>query len=276
MADQNIFHLNDGNEMPRLGFGLWQVPNEQSPDVVRQAIRTGYRLIDTAAGYGNEKGVGDGINAADVARTDLFITTKLASQNHGYDEALRAFDQSLDRLGLKYVDLYLVHWPRAWENRFLQTWQAFIKLRSDGRARSIGVSNFTQAHIQHLINETGVVPAVNQIELHPRFQQKDMRQFHDQHGIVTQSWSPLGRGQLQDNETITELARKYGRSWAQIVIRWHLDNNLSVIPKSVTPERIRENFDVFDFQLSPEDVARIDKLHSDNGRIGAHPDDIRP
>src|SRR5215218_11145152 len=160
MADQNILHLNDGYKMPRLGMGLWQVSNEQAPDVVCQAIRTGYRLIDTAAGYGNEKGVGDGINAASVARTDLFVTTKLASQDHGYDEALRAFDQSLDRLGLEYVDLYLVHWPRAWENRYLQTWQAFIKLRSEGRARSIGVSNFTDAHIQHLINETGVVPAI--------------------------------------------------------------------------------------------------------------------
>jgi diketogulonate reductase-like aldo/keto reductase len=262
--------------MPRLGFGLWQVSNEQAPDVVCQAIRTGYKLIDTAAGYGNEKGVGDGINAAGVARTDLFVTTKLASQDHGYDEALRAFDQSLDRLGLEHVDLYLIHWPRPWENRYVETWRAFIELRREGRARSIGVSNFTRAHIQRLTDETGVVPAVNQIELHPCFQQKDMRDFHDQHGIVTQSWSPLGRGQLQGNETITELASKYGRSWAQIVIRWHLDNKLSVIPKSVTPERIRQNFDVFDFQLAPEDVARINKLNSDNGRIGADPDEIRP
>ena len=162
------------------------------------------------------------------------------------------------------------------ENRYVETWRAFIELRREGRARSIGVSNFTRAHIQRLTDETGVVPAVNQIELHPCFQQKDMRDFHDHHGIVTQSWSPLGRGQLQGNETITELASKYGRSWAQIVIRWHLDNKLSVIPKSVTPERIRQNFDVFDFQLASEDVARINKLHSDKGRIGAHPDEIRP
>jgi 2,5-diketo-D-gluconate reductase A len=276
MASHTVFDLNDGNKMPRLGFGLWQIPNEQAPDVVDQAIRTGYRLIDTAAGYGNEEGVGEGINAAGVARTDLFVTTKLASQDHGYDEALKAFEKSLDRLGLAYVDLYLIHWPRAWENRYVETWRAFQRIKEEGRARSIGVSNFTQAHIQRLIDETGVVPAVNQIELHPRFQQKDMRQFHDQLGIVTQSWSPLGRGHLQDNEIVTELASKYGKSWAQIVIRWHLDSNLSVIPKSVTPERIRQNFDVFDFQLAPEDVARINELHLDEGRVGAHPDDIRP
>ncbi|ANY84703.1 oxidoreductase (plasmid) [Microvirga ossetica] len=275
MASHTIFDLNDGNKLPRLGFGLWQVPDEQAPDVVHQAIRTGYRLIDTAAGYGNEEGVGEGISAAGVARTDLFVTTKLASQDHGYDEALKAFDKSLGRLGLAYVDLYLIHWPRPWENRYVETWRAFQRIKQEGRARSIGVSNFTQAHIQRLIDETGVVPAVNQIELHPRFQQKDMRQFHDQLGMVTQSWSPLGRGHLQDNETITELASKYGKSWAQIVIRWHLDNNLSVIPKSITLERIRQNFDVFDFQLALEDVARINKLQSDKGRIGAHPDDIR-
>jgi 2,5-diketo-D-gluconate reductase A len=276
MASHTVLDLNDGNKMPRLGFGLWQVPNEQAPDVVEQAIRTGYRLIDTAAGYGNEEGVGEGINAAAVARTVLFVTTKLASQDHGYDEALKAFETSLDRLGLTYVDLYLIHWPRPWENRYVETWRAFQRIKEEGRARSIGVSNFTQAHIQRLIDETGVVPAVNQIELHPRFQQRDMRQFHDQLGIVTQSWSPLGRGHLQDNEVVTELASKYGRSWAQIVIRWQLDSNLSVISKSVTPERIRQNFDVFDFQLAPEDVARINELHFDEGRVGAHPDDIRP
>jgi diketogulonate reductase-like aldo/keto reductase len=276
MASHTVFDLNDGNKMPRLGFGLWQVPDEQAPDVVHQAIRTGYRLIDTAAGYGNEEGVGEGISAAGVARTDLFVTTKLASQDHGYDEALKAFDKSLERLGLAYVDLYLIHWPRPWENRYVETWRAFQQIKQEGRAQSIGVSNFTQAHIQRLIDETGVVPAVNQIELHPRFQQKDMRQFHDQLGIVTQSWSPLGRGHLQDNEAITSLASKYGKSWAQIVIRWHLDSNLSVIPKSVTPERIRQNFDVSDFQLTPEDVARINELHLDEGRVGAHPEDIRP
>jgi 2,5-diketo-D-gluconate reductase A len=252
------------------------VPNAEAADAVGQAIRTGYRMIDSAAAYGNEAGVGEAVRASGLTRDELFVTTKLANPNHGYDEALRAFDESLDRLGFDYVDLYLIHWPRPWEGRYVQTWRAFQRIKEEGRARSIGVSNFTVEHLQRLVDETGIIPVLNQIELHPRFQQRDMRAFHRKHGIVTQSWSPLGRERLNENETIADLAAKYTKSWAQIVIRWHIDNGLAVIPKSVTPERIRENIDVFDFQLSPDDLARMDELDSSEGRVGGHPDQIRP
>jgi len=262
--------------MPQLGFGLWQVPDAETADVVGQAIRAGYRMVDSAAAYGNEAGVGEALRASGLARDDIFVTTKLANPNHGFDEALRAFDESLDRLGLDHVDLYLIHWPRPWMDRYVQTWRAFGRIKQEGRARSIGVSNFTVDHLQRLIDETGIVPVLNQIELHPRFQQRDMREFHRKHGIVTQSWSPLGRGHLDGNETIADLAAKYGKSWAQIVIRWHIDSGLAVIPKSVTPERIRENIDVFDFEFSPDDLARIDALDRSDGRVGAHPDQFRP
>jgi len=272
MTDQGALDLNDGRTMPQFGLGVWQVPDDQAPDVVQHAIQVGYRLVDTAAVYGNEEGVGKALAAAGVAREKLFITTKLANPDHGFDETLRAFDRSLARLGLDYVDLYLIHWPRPTLNRYVETWRAFIRLREEGRVRSIGVSNFTIPHLQRVISETGIVPVVNQIELHPKFQQKDMRAFHTRHGIVTQSWSPLGRGRVTDDATITELAAKYNKTWAQIIIRWHLDSGLAVIPRSVSPERIRQNIDVFDFQLTPEDIARIDDLDDREGRIGAHPD----
>jgi 2,5-diketo-D-gluconate reductase A len=276
MPNPHEFKFNDGSTMPRLGFGLWQVPNSEAAHVVGQAFRAGYRMVDSAAAYGNEEGVGEALRASGLAREEIFVTTKLANPNHGYDEALRAFDESLERLGSDYVDLYLIHWPRAWEDRYVQTWRAFQRIKEEARARSIGVSNFTIEHLQRLINETGIVPVLNQIELHPRFQQRDMREFHQKHGIVTQSWSPLGRGQLDENETIRALAAKHGKTWAQIVIRWHIDSGMAVIPKSVTPERIRENFDVFDFELSPDDLAQVSKLDRSDGRVGAHPDQFRP
>lgn len=276
MSDQHELKFNDGNTMPQLGFGLWQVPSAQATDVVVQAIQAGYRMIDSAAAYGNEEGVGAAFKESGLARDELFVTTKLANPDHGYDEALRAFDESLARLGFDYVDLYLIHWPRPWENRYVQTWRAFQRLKEEGRARSIGVSNFTAEHLQRIMDETSVVPVLNQIELHPRFQQQDMRTFHQRHGIVTQSWSPLGRGHLDKNEVITDLAAKYGKSWAQIVIRWHIDSGLAVIPKSVTPNRIRENIDVLDFNLSAEDMTLIGELDRNEGRIGAHPDQFRP
>jgi 2,5-diketo-D-gluconate reductase A len=276
MQNQYELKFNDGHTMPQLGFGLWQVPNAQAADVVAQAIRAGYRMIDSAAAYGNEEGVGMAFKASGLARDELFVTTKLANPNHGYDEALWAFDESLSKLGFEHVDLYLIHWPRPWEDRYIETWRALQRVREEGRARSIGVSNFTVPHLQRLIDETGVVPVLNQIELHPRFQQRDMSEFHQKHGIVTQSWSPLGRGHLNENKTITELAAKYGKSWAQIVIRWHLDSGLTVIPKSVTSERIRANIEVFDFKLAPEDLARIGEIDSTEGRVGAHPDQFRP
>jgi 2,5-diketo-D-gluconate reductase A len=276
MPDQYQLKFNDGHTMPQLGFGLWQVPNAQAVDVVIQAIQAGYRMIDSAAAYGNEEGVGTAFKASGLARDDLFVTTKLANPDHGYDEALRAFDESLSKFGFEHVDLYLIHWPRPWEDRYVKTWRALMRIKEDGRARSIGVSNFTVPHLQRLIDETGVVPVLNQIELHPRFQQRDMRQFHQKHGIVTQSWSPLGRGSLNENKTIAELAAKYGKSWAQIVIRWHLDSGLAVIPKSVTPERVRANSDVFNFKLSAEDLAQIAEIDSPAGRVGVHPDQFRP
>jgi 2,5-diketo-D-gluconate reductase A len=276
MPNSYEFQFSDGRIMPQLGFGLWQVPDAEASGVVGQALRAGYRMIDSAAGYGNETGVGEAVRSSELARGDVFVTTKLASPNHGFDEAQRAFDGSLERLGLDYVDLYLIHWPRPWEDRFVDTWRALRRINEDGRARSIGVSNFTIEHLQRLIDDTGVVPVLNQIELHPRFQQKAMRAFHREHGIVTQSWSPLGRGSLDGNETIGRIASKYRKTWAQVVIRWHIDSDLAVIPKSVTPERIRENIDVFDFTLSADDLARIAELDSRDGRIGAHPDQFRP
>jgi 2,5-diketo-D-gluconate reductase A len=276
MSDQHELKFNDGHTMPQLGFGLWQVPSAQATDVVVQAIQSGYRMIDSAAAYGNEEGVGAAFKESGLARDELFVTTKLANPDHGYDEALRAFDESLARLGFDYVDLYLIHWPRPWEDRYVQTWRAFQRLKEEGRTRSIGVSNFTAEHLQRIMDETSVVPVLNQIELHPRFQQQDMRTFHQRHKIVTQSWSPLGRGHLNENVVITDLAAKYNKSWAQIVIRWHMDSGLAVIPKSVTPNRIRENIDVLDFNLTAEDMALIGELDRSDGRIGAHPDQFRP
>jgi 2,5-diketo-D-gluconate reductase A len=276
MSFQHELKFNDGHTMPQLGFGLWQVPSAQATDVVVQAIQAGYRMIDSAAAYGNEEGVGAAFKESGLARDKLFVTTKLANPDHGYDEALRAFDGSLARLGFDYVDLYLIHWPRPWEDRYVQTWRAFQRLKEEGRVRSIGVSNFTDQHLERIVDETGVVPVLNQIELHPRFQQQDMRRFHQRLRIVTQSWSPLGRGHLNENKVIMDIAAKYGKSWAQIVIRWHIDSGLAVIPKSVTPNRIRENIDVFDFNLSAEDIALIGEVDSRGGRIGAHPDQFRP
>jgi 2,5-diketo-D-gluconate reductase A len=265
-------YLNDGAMMPQLGFGVWQVENSQAASVVREAIDAGYRSIDTAAIYRNEEGVGEAIRSTDVPRGDLFITTKLWNDDQGYDTTLKAFDASLKRLGLDHVDLYLIHWPAWKRDAYADTWRAFVKLKEEGRTKSIGVSNFQVAHLQRLFDETGVVPAVNQIELHPRFQQKELCDFHAEHGIATESWSPLGRGALIGDETIATLARKHGKTPAQIIIRWHLDSGLIVIPKSATPSRIRENIDVFDFTLDSEDMRVIEKLDDREGRTGPDPD----
>jgi 2,5-diketo-D-gluconate reductase A len=265
-------YLNDGAMMPQLGFGVWQVENSQAASVVREAIDAGYRSVDTAAIYRNEEGVGEAIRSTDVPRGDLFITTKLWNDDQGYDTTLKAFDASLKRLGLDHVDLYLIHWPAWKRDAYADTWRAFVKLKEEGRTKSIGVSNFQVTHLQRLFDETGVVPAVNQIELHPRFQQKALCDFHAEHGIATESWSPLGRGALIDDPTIATLARKHGKTPAQIIIRWHLDNGLIVIPKSVTPSRIRENIDVFDFTLDAEDMRVIEKLDDKDGRTGPDPD----
>ncbi len=269
---QSEIQLNDGKRIPQLGIGVWQVSDGEASAVVSEAILAGYRLIDTAAAYNNESGVGQAVNAAEVKRADLFITTKLWNDRHDYDETLKAFDESLKRLQLDYLDLYLIHWPAPKRGAYVASWKAFKKLRADGRVKSIGVSNFTQDHLQRLFDETGTVPALNQIELHPQFQQRALRDFHAKHGIATESWSPLGQGKLLQNDTILNIAKKHMKTPAQIIIRWHLESGLVVIPKSVSPARIHENIEVFDFRLDAEDLAAIAKLDRPDGRIGPDPD----
>ncbi len=272
MTTVPMVDLNDGHAIPQLGFGVWQVPNEDAQAVVAEAFRVGYRSIDSAKIYENEKGVGDAIAASGIPRDELFITTKLWNDDQGFDNALRAFDASLERLGLDYVDLYLIHWPSPHRGLYAESWKALVRIKQEGRARSIGVSNFTTANLQRILDETGEVPVLNQIELHPRFQQKGLRAFHAEHNIETESWSPLGQGKLLDDPAIADIARKHGRTPAQVVLRWHLDNGLITIPKSATPSRIQENFQVFDFKLDQHDLEKIATLDDPAGRIGSDPD----
>jgi 2,5-diketo-D-gluconate reductase A len=252
--------LNDGNTIPQFGLGVWQVPNAKAATVIRTAIEAGYRSVDTAALYRNEQGVGDAVAAADVPREDLFITTKLWGSDQGYDGALRGFDESIRKLRLEYVDLYLIHWPPRTGTSYVDTWKAFEKLKADGRARSIGVSNFHISHLRRLADETETVPSVNQIELHPRRPQEQLREFHAAHGILTEAYSPLDQGQVLRDRTIAGIAQKYGRTAAQIVLRWHIQLGSRIIPKSVTPDRIRENINVFDFELADDDMQAISEL----------------
>jgi|SRR5579871_88603 len=264
--------LNDGRTMPELGLGVWPLSSAQAADVAAAALRLGYRSIDTAANYDNEEGVGAGIRAAGIDRRELFVTTKLRAEVQGYDPALHALEGSLRRLGLDEVDLYLIHWPAAHESVRIATWRALIRMRDEGRARSIGVSNFTRLHLEQLIEATGVAPAVNQLELHPRLQQRALRQFHIHHGIATESWSPLARGQVLDDPTVAALALKHGRSPAQIVLRWHLDNGLIAIPRTRSVARLKENLEVSSFRLEPDDLLRMAALDDPRGRIGPDPD----
>jgi 2,5-diketo-D-gluconate reductase A len=263
--------FHDGRSIPQLGLGVWQTPNDTAVTAVQTAIEAGYRHVDTAMIYDNEEGVGEGIRRAAIDREDIFVTTKLWNSDQGFDTALKAGEQSLKRLGLDYVDLYLIHWPAPRRGLFVDTWRALIRLKEEGRVRSIGVSNFPAELLERLIDETGVAPVLNQIELHPRFQQRALREAHAKHGIATESWSPLGQGKLLGDPAITAIAAKHKRTPAQIIIRWHLDNGLIVIPKSVTPARIIENFQVFDFTLDADDLATIGKLDSARGRIGPDP-----
>ncbi|MDR1462632.1 MAG: aldo/keto reductase [Azoarcus sp.] len=271
-ASQPFIALNDGSRIPQLGLGTWQTQETEAAASVVAAFEAGYRLVDTAAIYGNESGVGAGLRASGLAREQFFITTKLWNDSQGYDEALRAFDESLKRLQLDYVDLYLIHWPAPRLGRYLDSWRALIRLQEEKRARSIGVSNFQIAHLRKIMDETGVTPSVNQIELHPDFQQRELQAYHATHGIQTQSWSPLGQGALLGNDCVRQIAAKHGKTAAQVVIRWHLDNRLLTIPKSAHAERIAENFAVFDFALDKDDLARMASLDSDDKRIGPHPD----
>lgn len=271
MTAQTHIALNDGKSIPQVGLGVWQTPNDEAAPAVKAALDAGYRHVDTAAVYENEEGVGRGIRQSAVARSDIFLTTKLWNVDQGYDSTLKAFDASLERLGTDYVDLYLIHWPSPHRGLFVDTWKAFTRLKEEGRVKSIGVSNFYPEHLEKIIGETGVVPVINQIELHPDFQQQTARAFHDTHKIVTQSWSPLGQGKLLTNPVIGKIAGRLGRTPAQVIIRWHIDNGLVVIPKSVTPSRIVENFKVFDFQLSSEDLAELNALDDAGARIGPDP-----
>lgn len=263
--------LNNGVEMPQLGFGVWQVPDDEAETAVATALEAGYRSIDTAAVYGNEEGTGKAIAASGVAREDLFVTTKLWNTDQGYDSTLRAFDTSLEKLGLDHVDLYLIHWPLPSKGFAVDTYKAFEKIQADGRAKSIGVSNFLPEHLEQLLAETSVIPAVNQIELHPHLQQRASREFHAEQGITTEAWSPLGQGKgLLEVPAIIAIAQKHGRTPAQVVLRWHIQLGNVVIPKSVTPSRIKENIDVFGFELDPEDMAAISALNEDR-RLGPDP-----
>ena len=261
--------LNDGRKIPQLGLGLWQTPNDSAAQIVVAALATGYRHFDTASVYGNEAGVGRGL--AGVAREDVFVTTKVWNDAQGFDTTLRACAESLKRLNLGCVDLYLVHWPAPRLNRYVETWRALIRLREEGLVKSIGVSNFQAEHIERIVGETGVTPTINQIELHPRFQQRDLRAFHAKNGIATQSWAPLGRAQLLGEPEIVRIAAKHGRTAAQVVIRWHLDEGLIAIPKTARRERLPENFDVFGFALDAQDRAAIAALDRTDGRMGPDP-----
>lgn len=268
--------LNDGEAIPQLGFGVFQVPPQDTVEVVTNALQSGYRHIDTAAAYGNEAGVGQAIHAAGLGRGEVFITTKCSNDDHGYEQAKRALKDSLDRLEMEHVDLYLIHWPVPARDKYLETWRAFIELREQGLTRSIGVSNFQPEHLRRIIDETGVTPTVDQVELHPHFQQPGLRRELAERGIAVEAWSPLARGDVVEDPAIAQIAEAHERTPGQVVIRWHLQLGNIVIPKSVTPERIAENIDVFDFVLSDEEMAAIEALDAGE-RIGPDPDTfIRP
>ena len=260
--------------MPQVGLGVWQTPPEDTERAVAAALDAGYRHIDTAAGYFNEREVGHAVASSGVPRENVFITTKLWNADQGYDSTLKAFDASMKRLGFSgsddFLDLYLIHWPMPERNAFVDTFKAFAHLHDQGRIRSIGVSNFEPEHLRILVDGTGIVPAVNQIELHPLLQQQELREVHAQQGIATEAWSPLGQGSLLSNPAVTAVAEAHGKTPAQVLIRWHIQLGNIVIPKSVTPERIVSNFDVFDFQLSEQDMASISSL-GDGTRLGPDP-----
>jgi 2,5-diketo-D-gluconate reductase A len=266
-----VVRMNDGHDIPQLGLGVYKVAEHVAAETVRVALEAGYRHVDTAALYRNEAEVGEGIRQAGIPRDELFVTTKVWNDRHGYDETLRAFDESLARLGLDRIDLYLIHWPAPRQDRYVETWHALERIAADGRATSIGVSNFEPHHLDRLLAESGVTPAVNQVELHPWLPQNELRAYDAAHGILTEAWSPLARGRVLGNPVLDRLAAKHGRTPAQVVLRWHLELGNVVIPKSVTPERIRENLDVFGFSLDADDLAEIAALESGE-RTGLHPD----
>jgi len=264
--------FNDGNSIPQLGYGVWQIEDNGAADAVGTALETGYRHIDTASIYGNEVGVGRGIATSSVPREDIFLTTKLWNSDQGFEKAIAALDASLERLGTDYVDLYLIHWAMPQQGTYLESWRALIELKKQGKVRSIGVSNFPQAQLREIIADTGVTPAIHQIELHPYFSQEELRKVHEELGIVTEAWSPLGQGgEILKDPVIVEIAGKHGISPAQAVLAWHLAKGIVAIPKSVTPARIAENFTAANVTLDAADIAAIDGLTRADGRIGPDP-----
>ncbi len=265
--------LNNGKQIPQVGFGVFLVPDDQTQQAVENALDVGYRHIDTAKLYDNEGSVGKAVAASGLDRDEVFVTTKCWNDDQGYDEALRAFDASLDRLGFDYVDLYLIHWPAPSQDRYVDTWRAFQRLYDEGRARSIGVSNFHVGHLQRLFQETDVVPAVNQVELHPWLQQQELRQFNADHGIATEAWSPIARGGHLQDPVIQQIATEHGVSPAQVILRWHLDQGTVIIPKSVHRERMVANLDLFGFSLDEDDHRAIAGLDADD-RVGPNPDTL--
>lgn len=271
--------LNDGNRIPQLGYGVFKVPPEETEHAVAQALEIGYRHIDTAAFYQNEAAVGKAIAASGIPRDELFITTKLWNDRHHGDEPRIAFEESLERLGLDYVDLYLIHWPVEETGDFLNAWQHLLRFKEACLSRSVGVSNFLVRHLERVVTETGVTPAVNQIQAHPRYQQREIFDWCIQHGIAVEAWGPLGQGKydLNDLTPIRAAAERHGVSPAQVLLRWHLQQGRIVFPKSVQPQRLRENLDVFGFTLTDAELADIDALDpgDGSGRTGSHPDDLR-
>jgi len=269
--------LNDQAQIPQLGFGVFQVPPPQTAEVVSQALEVGYRHIDTAQMYQNERGVGDALKATDIPREELWITSKLNNGFHRPDDARRAFDETLTRLGLEQIDLFLIHWPlpTRYDGDYVSTWRTLIEFLEDGRARSIGVSNFQPAHLDRIVAETGVVPAVNQIEVHPYFTNDDAREASHRHGVAVESWSPIAQGGVLDDETIGKIAAAHGRTPSQVTLRWHVERGDIVFPKTMRRERMEENFAIFDFELSPDEVAAISALdRGEKGRTGPNPDEF--
>lgn len=271
MQDQPRLSLYDGRSLPQVGFGLWQVPADQTARVVREGVAAGYRLIDGAAIYGNEAGLGEGLRTASVPRDEVFVTTKVWNDRQGRDMARRAVEESLARIGVDRVDLMLIHWPCPDKGLYLDTWKTLIELRAEGRVTSIGVSNFHVAHLERIIGETGVVPVLNQIELHPRLQQAALRAFHEKHGIITQSWTPLGQGRSFDAAPIRAAVARTGKSPAQVILRWHVQLGCSVIPRSTRAAGLVENLDLFDFALTEDEMAAIATLESGE-RTGPNPE----
>jgi 2,5-diketo-D-gluconate reductase A len=270
-----LIELNDGREIPQLGLGVFQIPRDETARTVAAALEIGYRHIDTAEGYRNERGVGDGVRASGLDRSEVFVTSKLDNRSHRPDDARRAFEGTLAELGFDYVDLFLIHWPVP-SGDFVAAWRTLEEFRRDGRARSIGVSNFEVAHLELLARESDVVPAVNQIELHPYLQNGDVDAYDRVQGIATEAWSPIVQGAILDDPAVLAIAERLARSAAQVVLRWHIERGNVVIPKSATPARLEENFDLFDFALTPADRAAIDALsRGEAGRTSLHPDEVR-